>query len=1081
MTNGMSNGQTILMSSRDGPMTSRDGHLSVVATALRPALPIAVLVAALLASPALPAEPDGAVPPIGRIAILAAPAQRGLADLLTAELSKQSEFTLVERESIARVVDELALSAARSGDGAAAVKLGGLLAADAILFVEPEPGSEPPRVRLEFVETRTGIRLGDWPVAAAGIEAADMADAVGGMRQAGAKLGVRPGDRHLIGSVGIEPELESLELRTLARALTALVERDLADMPAVVMLERKQLRRLAAERDLTGLELDLKGASKLIEGSLRRDGDRLAVAVKLVPLTGGEGRTVTASASGDLPAIRRELMAALAAALGAEPRGRPAAAPAEESALLAARARRLMWLRDYAEAVRLAEAAHVLEANPQTFQLMCSTYNGLMGSIDFDLQLRESQPDYRPPWFDRERYPTVEAARLAQAEIQLRLSVAARDYYERCVGDPKMEGSFPVDPYAMPFKRLPLSKNDEERRLLDEKSRLHEELYRRILEVRRAAGGPKATLLLLQRLQRFDGVLESKTEGAAQAVLDILRETDAELTREEREGRLLGGRLQSLHAYYETLNTTLHAQCGPNSPLDAIRPYLDSLVASDDPSLRMIGWGRLVELPGDAGAAAARQLIDTLLFADVKHYRPGWLGHVAGKRLDAAGLLTPYLETIVARAEDAEDVSPLLAAPRHLVGVISADPQHEADFFRRIVGLIAAKAHPADMATPAEDFRRSLESIRQMYKPPEPTVIPRAAAGANRLADYEVRDLRITNPEPGFNHLAMVHVDRSPHGDPQRPVVLIWSKHPARPGGLKKDGPPEAEYLIGRVGTEGGAMKVDARCGLPLQFIDSMTTDGQRYFFATPYNGLAVVTSRGRTLIGEAEGVPGEVRTVAWLDGRLYAEVADGLIAIDPDAKTSTTIASGRAAASRTPLDGVGAFSIRGLVADPPRKRLLMLVNTAHPTERNGLWSFIPHTGDWRCLDGGADGGYEDLGWAGAGALCYVSRKYSHLARIVRLDLETSQLTTLPAGYVRGGFPASNRPPSWAFMDDLQFSAFDARDASGIRHDWPEGAGSHGDSVQRIGDELVVFGRYSGPHAKVIRRKKPPGVPGPTP
>jgi len=317
-------------------MTSRDAHLSVVATALRTALLIAVLVAALLAAPALPAAADGPAPPAGRIAILAAPAQRGLADLLTTELSKQPGFTLVERESIARVVDELALSAARSGDGAAAVKLGGLLAADAILFVEPEPGAEPPRVRLEFVETRTGIRLGDWPVAAAGIEAADMADVVGGLRQAGAKLGVRPGDRHLIGSVGIEPELESLQLRTLARALTALVERDLADMPAVVMLERKQLRRLAAERDLTGLELDLKGASKLVEGSIRRDGDRVVVTVKIVPLTGGEGRTVTAA--GDLPTMRRELIAALAAGLGAEPRRRPTSSrPALRRSSLCAR------------------------------------------------------------------------------------------------------------------------------------------------------------------------------------------------------------------------------------------------------------------------------------------------------------------------------------------------------------------------------------------------------------------------------------------------------------------------------------------------------------------------------------------------------------------------------------------------------------------------------------------------------------------------------------------------------------------------------------------------------------------------
>lgn len=63
----------------------------MIATASKCVASSAVLVAALLAAPALPAPPD--VP----------------------ALSKQSEFTLVERESIARVVDELVLSAALLG------------------------------------------------------------------------------------------------------------------------------------------------------------------------------------------------------------------------------------------------------------------------------------------------------------------------------------------------------------------------------------------------------------------------------------------------------------------------------------------------------------------------------------------------------------------------------------------------------------------------------------------------------------------------------------------------------------------------------------------------------------------------------------------------------------------------------------------------------------------------------------------------------------------------------------------------------------------------------------------------------
>ncbi len=46
--------------------------------------------------------------------------------------------------------------------------------------------------------------------------------------------------------------------------------------------------------------------------------------------------------------------------------------------------------------------------------------------LHFGVQLLELRPNFHPPWFDRERYPTVEAVRVAQAEIRLQLAAPGR-------------------------------------------------------------------------------------------------------------------------------------------------------------------------------------------------------------------------------------------------------------------------------------------------------------------------------------------------------------------------------------------------------------------------------------------------------------------------------------------------------------------------------------------------------------------------------------------------------------------------------------------------------------------------------
>jgi hypothetical protein len=1046
----------------------------------------AVLLATPIATMAGGAEP--AMSP-SRVAIIAATAQRSLAELLTAELSRQRDLALVEREAIDDVVKELSLAAGQTGDGEESLKLGGLLAADAILFVEPEAQSEPPQVRLKLVETRTGIRLGDWPVPAAGMGAADVAEVLAGLRQAAPKLGVPLGDRHLLGMIGIQPEVATAELAKLARALTAIVERDLTDLPNVVVLDRDKIRRLTAERNLTGVEVDLKASSKLVEGGIRRDGERLTVTLKLVPLSGGAANTASATvtAAGDMATIRRQVVTAVTDLLGTASRSLPMADPAEESKLLAARARRLTDFRDHAEAIRLAEAAYVLAPGPDTFGVLHHAYVFSEQDIASGGSMMKDRPDFSRPWFDRERYPTVEAARVGRLETLIRLAEAGLDYYEHCARHPELEREFPIWDHRLLFTyRIP-TETDEERRLVAEHARIQRAMYDRILEVRRAAGGPGAADLVLYKLAKVDWLLSDGGKISGQTLVEFLREIQEALALEQAAGRWPADRRGAPAIYHDLLREALNEHAGGRVPVADVRPYLEELAATDDASLRIVGWSRLLELPGNEGAEAAERLLDTLLFGDVPRHRPNvspplgntllfkGLGNKAGKRLAAAGSLTAYLEKIVSQAEAAGDVSPLFAAPLHLVALIRCDQPRDDEFFRRIAALVAAKAYPPDKAAMIASFNGVIAEDRrhrEASRASETRTGPFSPAKTGKLDGYEVRDLQITNPEPGFGHLAMFHVDRTPEGDPQRPLVVVWSKHPARIVSWRKEDPPEFDYLIGRVSTDGGVMKVEGRCRLPLKSIRFMASAGERHFFATEQHGVAVVTDGGRTIIGEADGVPGGwIGSMAWLDGRLYLGIESNFVALDPENKRCELIAAGRSLTARNPLDGAGTFSTTALAADPPRKRLVILAtsNETHERSPTGLWSFTPDGNAWHRLVAGHCFEFT----LGEDAVFYGRHRDESL---YRLDLATSRITPL-LGYAKSFVPHADQrgQPGWMIFDDLLFLPNNSRvaafDASGVGHSWSGGLQIRG-TIHRVGEELVIFDEY-GDRIRVIRRKKP--------
>ena len=142
----------------------------------------------------------------------------------------------------------------------------------------------------------------------------------------------------------------------------------------------------------------------------------------------------------------------------------------------------------------------------------------------------------------------------------------------------------------------------------------------------------------------------------------------------------------------------------------------------------------------------------------------------------------------------------------------------------------------------------------------------------------------------------------------------------------------------------------------------------------------------------------------------------------------------------------------------PPRKRLVVLVTSNEPHDKtpSGLWSFTPAEAAWRRLDGPREH-FEGLVW-GDGFLCVGKdiRRPPPAGRIVRLDLDTSRVTTLPPGYIKGGVPlCDHRTAGWAFMDDLLFSPMGAQAASGIRYAWSQGTGRLGEAIDPSRDEAA--------------------------
>ena len=309
----------------------------------------------------LPAPAEGAS---CRVAVIAAAGADDLAALVTAGLSSAPGIALVERDDLAKIGDEQAVREMAAGKPA---DLGRLLRADGLLFLRPgKPGSRETEAR--FTAVGLGWVLFDVALDSRG-DPAQLADLLGGRVAAlGPKLKLSPADATALSVLSLKAELGTYQTAADERRLTLLLERQLATVPGLVVLERRHAGSLALERDLSSEPTDgpLTGLW-WIDGSLRfpsvPDG-KIEATLRLRSSRSQEPLSLSVQGPpGDLPALADAMAKKIAQAVGekAEPGpSRPSAGEARQYLLEG------IWAQQHGEPQAALEALDSAELLGET-------------------------------------------------------------------------------------------------------------------------------------------------------------------------------------------------------------------------------------------------------------------------------------------------------------------------------------------------------------------------------------------------------------------------------------------------------------------------------------------------------------------------------------------------------------------------------------------------------------------------------------------------------------------------------------------------------------------------------------------
>ncbi|MEA3209910.1 MAG: hypothetical protein QOE70_2967 [Chthoniobacter sp.] len=316
-----------------------------------------------------PAEAKRPPAPTGkcRLAVIADAALAAPADLLTARLSQDAGFEVLERAELDRILREQSLPSSIADDPAGAVKVGALLGADALLLVQKIVIAGNALVQARFVRVHPGLILDTnhavHPLAAPAQWTESLARRIAPLaRKAIAR------DAVALSIVGFRTSLPTASGAELERAAGLLLTDRLVREPQIHLLERVAIDALTREHAL-GSEGEFWAGSWLLDGVIEPAPDRsgrLSLTFRLQPSK--PGATVTITVQG----TRTKLVEAVSEAVSqiTQALTRQPATPASDFAVEAQRyldeAKNAVSCRMFLAAHQAAETAWMLGA--QTFE-----------------------------------------------------------------------------------------------------------------------------------------------------------------------------------------------------------------------------------------------------------------------------------------------------------------------------------------------------------------------------------------------------------------------------------------------------------------------------------------------------------------------------------------------------------------------------------------------------------------------------------------------------------------------------------------------------------------------------------------
>ncbi len=302
------------------------------------------------------------------LAIINGEGQRdvGMELLTTLEvaLSQRTEFQLVERRQIEKVLAELALSREGFLAPEESLRLGEILRAQLLLFSERilVPG-EGNTIRFRLVDSQTGIIVETLLEKEQEIsrEAKPLLEAI---LSAFEKLRVPLSQRTYIGILDLRSTEPGSSLDGTAEAFKMFLSYDLSRSPNIFVLDREHIQYLQNEKNLTGVALQLKTSAFLIEGGVRSSTDRSKIqfTVLLYRLDGSESQKFDIDLpASDIRSVREQMQKTVLEHLDQTAVGGIIGKEDMEAGMFLNRVTPLINAGQYEEAVRAAEVAYALQ------------------------------------------------------------------------------------------------------------------------------------------------------------------------------------------------------------------------------------------------------------------------------------------------------------------------------------------------------------------------------------------------------------------------------------------------------------------------------------------------------------------------------------------------------------------------------------------------------------------------------------------------------------------------------------------------------------------------------------------------